>query len=498
MVNLIITTSWVITPTLMPVIEKFSEVEAFSWLIHDIAPAPSIPKHAPILSQLEALKIKGQLTFLIAPDNFKTTQYDSDRGIIRILERNSQYLPNETTAVFIDSFSQLELLLSIHQYSGLSRLLDCLNWSAEDFRKATLDHYAHSLKILQTTHRAVIFGTQRLGELVLEGLQSTGINVEVFIDNATPKHNSQINGIPVHPLSALLDHDVPIVIATTRFSHSIACQLKRAGFKHILPYSVMSLVDAINYPDEIPYIGIQQDLANHAMEYLELFLTLSDSKSRLVLDGLLNYRMDYDTRFAESVSDECNRQYFDAELVTFSDDDVFIDLGGYDGDTVEKFIQFSNTSYSKIYLFEPDENLLNLAINRLRDQKCIEFIHAGAYSKDGELKFSASGRTNGTISATGEIAIPVRKIDSVVNERPTLIKMDIEGAEEQALLGGKNLLQTTKPLLAIAAYHFASDLWRLVHVVREINPSYKFYLRHYSETGLESVIYACCEQASNF
>jgi hypothetical protein len=70
------------------------------------------------------------------------------------------------------------------------------------------------------------------------------------------------------------------------------------------------------------------------------------------------------------------------------------------------------------------------------------------------------------------------------------IKMDIEGAETEALLGAANILRTVRPSLAIAAYHFAPDLWQLADIVRGMNPTYRFYLRHYSESGLESVIYA--------
>ena len=44
-------------------------------------------------------------------------------------------------------------------------------------------------------------------------------------------------------------------------------------------------------------------------------------------------------------------------------------------------------------------------------------------------------------------------------------------------------------MLAIAVYHFAEDVWKILDQVRSINPAYKFYLRHYSETGLETVLF---------
>jgi FkbM family methyltransferase len=244
------------------------------------------------------------------------------------------------------------------------------------------------------------------------------------------------------------------------------------------------------YPHEIPYIGIQEDFAQNIPRHLGTFLSLIDDKSREVHNGLIQYRLKYDAAYADAVADQYDRQYFDEQLITYSEDGVFVDLGGYDGDTVEKYIEFGEKVYKKIYLFEPDETILERAKIRLKNYGHIEYVPTGAYSKDGELRFSASGRTNGFFSEVGDLIIPVQKLDSVVKEDPILIKMDIEGSEKDALIGATNTIQRSQPKLAIAAYHFATDLWRLVDVIREINPSYKFYLRHYSETGLESVIYA--------
>jgi hypothetical protein len=109
----------------------------------------------------------------------------------------------------------------------------------------------------------------------------------------------------------------------------------------------LSIIDALNFPDEIPYIKIQEDLADNFTKYMNLFLRLADKKSRIILDGLLKYRMDYDSRSAMAVADDYERQYFDAELINFDESDVFVDLGGFDGDTIEKYIEFSSGSYKK-------------------------------------------------------------------------------------------------------------------------------------------------------
>ena len=487
--QLIISTAMGDCPSLASAIARFSNAGLLVWLDHTNT---TIPRNEPIISTLHKIPESSQITFIIAPSKECIILKDIPKRMFRVIERgNLEEDAGQAQTVRLDNFGQLEGLLTLEKYTGLSHYLESYGWLANDFRDAILKRFDSSLRYLQNARCAVIFGAQRLGETVLQSLQTQGVSVKAFVDNNPKKHGTTLHGVPVCALHQITDKEIPIVIATTRFSNSIANQLENERFVHALPYSVMSLVDPTLYPDEIPYIDIQEDFARNMAEYIGLFLCLADEKSRKVLDGLLNYRQSYDTRCACAIADEYSRQYFDEELIKFSGSDVFVDLGGYDGDTAEKFIQYADGAFKKIYIFEPDSKLLELAAHRLKDVKSsIEFISAGAYSKDGELRFSATGRTNGSITDDGEIVIPVHKVDSVVTDPPTLIKMDIEGAETEALHGASNTLRTVQPKLAIAAYHFASDLWKLVNLVREINPSYKFYLRHYSENGLESVIYA--------
>lgn len=490
MIELLATSASASMPQLASTLARFASVERLNWLGSSASLTAARQSLAPAIDSLNELSTGDRLVLLVAESSEELPDLGRDRRILRVLERSAGAGCDPATTLIIDDYSQLELLAGLSDYPNLRRLVVSRNKTAADYRADVLTRYAAALDALRDQRRAAVFGAQRLGEAVAESLSSTGHTVAAFIDNGTNKHGSRIRDVVVRPLSALDDKTLPVVIATTRFTSSITRQLQGEGFRHILPYAVMSLVDPGRYPDEIPYIGIQQDFADHLANYLGLFITLSDEKSRRVLDGLIGYRLDYDALQADAVADEYARQYFDAQLIAYNGQDVFVDLGGYDGDTAEKFIQYSDGAYTKIYVFEPDENLLHRAAQRLQPYRNIEFVPAGAYSRDCELRFAASGRTNGSICEIGELVIPVRSLDSALAEAPTLIKMDIEGAETEALHGAATLLRTARPKLAIAAYHYAPDLWRLVDVVREINPSYRFYLRHYSETGLESVIYA--------
>jgi FkbM family methyltransferase len=486
--KLIVGTSLATCSSLQSLINEFTKERNIFWLNEE--GITSAPAHdGPFINSLDEIQDAENLYISIVSPNTQLHDVDNKK-ILRIYERKESAWKLDPHAVVIDNFSQIEKLLDINKYPGMMQLLAYYGYSEGEFKALILERYKGALEAIKKAKGVAIFNAQRLGEFVAKSIKTSGIDVLTFIDNGTSKHGTTVSDIPVVPLAQIMDKEVPIIIATTRFSKSIAEQLKANGFYNYLPYPVLSLIDPELYPHEIPYIGIQEDFAQNIPRHFGVFLSLTDDKSREVHDGLIQYRLKYDAAYADAISDQYDRQYFDEKLVSYSEDGIFVDLGGYDGDTVEKYIQFGEKMYKKIYLFEPDETILERAKLRLKNFDHIEYVPTGAYSKDGELRFSASGRTNGFFSEVGDLIIPVQKLDTVVKEDPILIKMDIEGSEKDALIGAKETIQRSKPKLAIAAYHFATDLWRLVDVIREINPSYKFYLRHYSETGLESVIYA--------
>ena len=84
-----------------------------------------------------------------------------------------------------------------------------------------------------------------------------------------------------------------------------------------------------------------------------------------------------------------------------------------------------------------------------------------------------------------------RTLDGLLgSERVTFIKMDIEGAEVEALKGAKEIIQRDRPKLAISAYHRAEDIVNIPILVKEFVPDYHLYFRHYSNDVNETVLYA--------
>lgn len=88
--------------------------------------------------------------------------------------------------------------------------------------------------------------------------------------------------------------------------------------------------------------------------------------------------------------------------------------------------------------------------------------------------------------------MPVTTIDALAEEREvSLIKMDVEGAELQALAGGRETLQKFAPKLFVAAYHYDVDLFRLPLLLQKIVPQYKIYLRKHPYVPAWELNYIC-------
>jgi len=120
-------------------------------------------------------------------------------------------------------------------------------------------------------------------------------------------------------------------------------------------------------------------------------------------------------------------------------------------------------------------------------------VESGVSRSTGTVYFRKEGSLDSRVVGTySNTTVPVVSIDEFTEGKdpPTLIKMDIEGSEEDALAGARRTIQEYSPRLAISVYHKATDLWRLPLLIRQINGTYQMYLRHYSDEIVDTVCYA--------
>lgn len=150
--------------------------------------------------------------------------------------------------------------------------------------------------------------------------------------------------------------------------------------------------------------------------------------------------------------------------------------------------------YKKIYSFEPEKSKHQEFLKKFAEMKNIKLKPYGLWSKRGVLRFNAQDNVSSGISENGNIEIPVISIDeSLEGEPASFIKMDIEGAELNALKGAKETIRKYKPKLAICVYHKPLDIVEIPLYIKELVPEYNIYLRHYHYGASETVCYAVFE-----
>ena len=188
-------------------------------------------------------------------------------------------------------------------------------------------------------------------------------------------------------------------------------------------------------------------------------------------------------------------QYF-SNVYRHLEKEVFIDCGGYVGDTLEQYIKIKYGQQFKQYvIFEPDKSnyqLLTKYVSSLpepiKEKIC---LYPYAVGKENEvLNFSGGEGSNSYIDSDGHQQIKCVAMDEILSEKkPTFIKMDLQGYEAYALYGAKNIIEMFSPVLAISVYHYVHDLWELPLLMKHFNSEYSFFLRAYKHEE-EYICYA--------
>jgi hypothetical protein len=222
-----------------------------------------------------------------------------------------------------------------------------------------------------------------------------GIHPVYYIDNSEAKQGTVFQGIPVISVEKLvsLQHTfskpVLVLICSLQISacKQIQLQLQKSGLTY-------TTVDAYVFKKNKQLI-------------IEVYDLLEDDFSRDVYSGIIQSRMDAGTIPESIIRDE---PYFALpQFLCDSQNEVFVDLGAYVGDTIEQYINKRSGMFKKIYAFEPDSlnfSALNYRSLRLKkewafsDDK-LTLIHAGVGAKTERKLFSTqhveSGNGGGDI-----------------------------------------------------------------------------------------------------
>ncbi|MBR0434381.1 MAG: FkbM family methyltransferase [Lachnospiraceae bacterium] len=236
-------------------------------------------------------------------------------------------------------------------------------------------------------------------------------------------------------------------------------------------------VDANDYS----LIEIYTDMMQSEIEeYKWFYEKLSDYKSKELLVGIIRYMFTFNLESLSGITENIFEDYYDLDLVPPGSCKVFVDCGAFIGDSVLSFIkEYGRDSYSKIYAYEIDPKNVESFKHNLEGFSNIEIREKGVGKEKGELFLNITADGEGSrLAEAGENRVTVVSLDDDIEEPIDVIKMDIEGAETDALMGAIKHIKEEKPKLLICTYHKPADIFEIPKLIESMRSDYKFYLRY--------------------
>lgn len=235
------------------------------------------------------------------------------------------------------------------------------------------------------------------------------------------------------------------------------------------------------FAPDVPVVGDtlfdREYLLKNKAEFEQIYNMLADDLSRKTFENVINYKLSGKIGYLFDCETDQNEPY--ASFLKLCEKESFLDLGAYNGDTVEDFIARC-PDYKKITAVEPDKKSFKKLLNNTERFRDIECLNVGVSDFCGVAEFGMrSGRSSGVWG--GDTSTPFITVDSILDStQPTFIKMDVEGEEENVIMGAQNTIEALKPKMLISCYHRTEDIINIPNAVLELRKDYKLYMRHFS------------------
>ncbi len=355
----------------------------------------------------------------------------------------------------------------------------------------------------------IIYGAGGNGKKIHDALVSTGNRVKFFIDLYSNEGSYQ--GTKIYRIQEVTPTSTPLLVSLSCLGNDIKTDLINLGFSHC--YNLNEILK--QFPSVFSAFfskEYQQTLQKSENKYHKQLNKLSDKLSdNQSVECLTRIRKFRSMPCPENyVGNDWQVQYFPAELINknlIQSPLRMVDCGAFTGDTLEttrKISHLYDINFESMICFEPDpenyEKLIKFIKNNDLENTRVVAIPAGVWKENTELSFSLQADQSSAMikSSENSCRLQVLKIDDLCfGIKPNYIKMDVEGAEIEALIGSEECIRTLKPNLAISVYHKPKHLWEIADLILHFNPSYDLYLRSHGNFCNEIILYAINSKLAN-
>lgn len=335
----------------------------------------------------------------------------------------------------------------------------------------------------------VLYGMGDGADKILRQFAARGIAISGVFASDEFVRGHHFAGFPVRTLAQTVEHfgeDIVVVLSFASQRPEVLAQIHAldARFDLVAP--------------DVPVAGdglFDLKFAHAHMDALdEAAGLLADARSRQVFDHMLCFKLTGKLLHLREGEDD-KREAF-ANILKPHRFEHFVDLGAYSGDTVRELLGYTAGEFASITAFEPDRrNFRKLAAYAEGLTGVVRLEQAGAWSGDCIQTFAAKAGRNSRLSGSG-VETQMRAVDSVLDGAPcTMLKLDVEGAEQEALRGSAQTIARWKPRLNVACYHRNEDLFALPLLVHALCADYRIYLRHHPYVPAWDInLYAAAEK----
>lgn len=229
--------------------------------------------------------------------------------------------------------------------------------------------------------------------------------------------------------------------------------------------------------------NILADVKSHWKEYSSFYQQLSDPDSQHVFFQLIKYRLAPIPLFLSDCY-SFKMAYLDNTILNIKENRTIIDYGE-NPDVYVNYLQSQFPNYDEIVIYAPDKKVCTACHTHLAEIPRLQIIQARLGSKTLNLKLP-----NPINPKLTEDFLSV-SLDEALKKPLSYLRINANGQESEVLIGAKQHIKEDKPSIALCVGNTVSDLWKLPSMLKEWNPDYDFYLRHYSTTSIcDTVLYA--------
>lgn len=217
---------------------------------------------------------------------------------------------------------------------------------------------------------------------------------------------------------------------------------------------------------------------------------LADDASRAVLEGIAAFRISADR--AVHPTSHLPSQYFPPDVPLTREPLRLVDGGAFTGD-VWPALRASGHSLAEWYAFEPDPANFATLVATARDAGVAHsaLFPCGLGARAEQIRFAAGEAAGSHAAASGDTVVQIVALDEVLpGLSPNYVKLDIEGAERDAITGMRATLERARPTIAMSIYHRPEDLWELPLLIHALLPDARLFMRQHGYNGFDTVLYA--------